>query len=190
MENCNLVPLVEQETLSDALKLENPNLRQEVSIWDTFIFYREFYLVNDTFIVYSVYVLIKSYIGSVFQLLGWLSEKLPSHKPLPSEFKLCIPHLLSCLEDRNGDVRKKAQDAVVPFMIHTGYESVFRACSKLKVSVDSWSSILLKTFVIMVILYIFRIDGFIEFPLQLTNLHPYQHWHCFISANVLVKLIV
>lgn len=94
MENCNLVPLVEQETLSDALKLENPNLRQE--------------------------------------LLGWLSEKLPSHKPLPSEFKLCIPHLLSCLEDRNGDVRKKAQDAVVPFMIHTGYESVFRACSKLK----------------------------------------------------------
>lgn len=67
------------------------------------------------------------------QLLGWLSEKLPSHKQLPSEFKLCIPHLLSCLEDRNGDVRKKAQDAVVPFMIHTGYESVFRACSKLKV---------------------------------------------------------
>lgn len=94
MENCNLVPLVEQETLSDALKLENPNLRQE--------------------------------------LLGWLSEKLPSHKPLPSEFKLCIPHLLTCLEDRNGDVRKKAQEAVVPFMIHTGYESVFRACSKLK----------------------------------------------------------
>lgn len=79
-------------------------------------------------------VLIVSYIGSVFQLLGWLSEKLPSHKPLPSEFKLCIPHLLTCLEDRNGDVRKKAQEAVVPFMIHTGYESVFRACSKLKVS--------------------------------------------------------
>ncbi|XP_055998398.1 cytoskeleton-associated protein 5-like isoform X2 [Ostrea edulis] len=94
MENCNLVPLVEQETLSDALKLENPNLRQE--------------------------------------LLGWLSEKLPNHKPLPSEFKLCIPHLLSCLEDRNAEVRKKAQDAVVPFMIHTGYDSVFRACSKLK----------------------------------------------------------
>lgn len=41
MENCNLVPLVEQETLSDALKLENPNLRQEVSIEDTFIFSRE-----------------------------------------------------------------------------------------------------------------------------------------------------
>lgn len=135
MENCNLVPLVEQETLSDALKLENPNLRQEVSIEDTFIFYREIHWVNITFfIVFMAIVLIESYIGSVFQLLGWLSEKLPSHKPLPSEFKLCIPHLLTCLEDRNGDVRKKAQEAVVPFMIHTGYESVFRACSKLKVS--------------------------------------------------------
>lgn len=137
MENCNLVPLVEQETLSDALKLENPNLRQEVSIEDTFIFYREIHWVNITFfIVFMAIVLIESYIGFVFQLLGWLSEKLPSHKPLPSEFKLCIPHLLTCLEDRNGDVRKKAQEAVVPFMIHTGYESVFRACSKLKVS--SW----------------------------------------------------
>lgn len=134
MENCNLVPLVEQETLSDALKLENPNLRQEVSIEDTFIFYGEIHLANITFFYSLAIVLIVSYIGSVFQLLGWLSEKLPSHKPLPSEFKLCIPHLLTCLEDRNGDVRKKAQEAVVPFMIHTGYESVFRACSKLKVS--------------------------------------------------------
>lgn len=91
-------------------------------------------LILHFFIVFMAIVLIESYIGSVFQLLGWLSEKLPSHKPLPSEFKLCIPHLLTCLEDRNGDVRKKAQEAVVPFMIHTGYESVFRACSKLKVS--------------------------------------------------------
>lgn len=49
MENCNLVPLVEQETLSDALKLENPNLRQEVSIEDTFIFYGEIHLANITF---------------------------------------------------------------------------------------------------------------------------------------------
>lgn len=51
MENSNLVPLVEQETLSDALKLENPNLRQEVSIEDTFIFYGEIHLpvANITF---------------------------------------------------------------------------------------------------------------------------------------------
>ncbi|KAJ8298919.1 hypothetical protein KUTeg_022979 [Tegillarca granosa] len=66
------------------------------------------------------------------ELLGWLSEKLPDHKQLPAEFKMCIPHLLSCLEDRNGEVRKKAQAALVPFMIHTGYDSVFKAASKLK----------------------------------------------------------
>ena len=48
--------------------------------------------------------------------------------------KLCIPHLLTCLEDRNGDVRKKAQEALVPFMIHVGYDAVFRATSKLKAS--------------------------------------------------------
>ncbi|CAG2202668.1 CKAP5 [Mytilus edulis] len=66
------------------------------------------------------------------ELLGWLTEKLPDHKKLPVEFRMCIPHLLSCLEDRNGEVRKKAQDAVVPFMIHTGYDSVFKATSKLK----------------------------------------------------------
>jgi cytoskeleton-associated protein 5 len=47
---------------------------------------------------------------------------------------MCIPHLLSCLEDRNGEVRKKAQEALVPFMIHTGYDSMLKATSKLKVS--------------------------------------------------------
>ncbi|KAK3102168.1 hypothetical protein FSP39_009299 [Pinctada imbricata] len=94
VDNCSLLPLVEAEALSDSLKLENPNLRQE--------------------------------------LLGWLVERLPNHKQLPTEFKMCIPHLLSCLEDRNGEVRKKAQDALVPFMIHVGYESVFKATSKLK----------------------------------------------------------
>lgn len=93
-DQTTLAPLVEVEAFSEALKLENPTLRQE--------------------------------------LLGWLIEKLPNHKPLAAEFKLCIPHLLSCLEDRNGDVRKKAQDALVPFMIHVGYDSVAKATSKLK----------------------------------------------------------
>ncbi|XP_060086364.1 cytoskeleton-associated protein 5-like [Ylistrum balloti] len=94
VEHCNLVPLVEVEAILDALRLENPNLRQE--------------------------------------LLGWLTERLPNHKQLPPEFKQCVPLLLNCLEDRNGDVRKKAQDALVPFMIHVGYESMFKATSKMK----------------------------------------------------------
>ncbi|KAH3877159.1 hypothetical protein DPMN_001016, partial [Dreissena polymorpha] len=95
VDNTTLTPLVECEAFSDALKLDNPNLRQE--------------------------------------LLGWLIERLPAHKPLPrDEIRLCIPHVLTCLEDRNGDVRKKAQEALVPFMIHTGYEAVYKATSKLK----------------------------------------------------------
>ncbi|KAK6191581.1 hypothetical protein SNE40_003232 [Patella caerulea] len=66
------------------------------------------------------------------ELLSWLSEKLPSHRILPTEIRQCIPHVLNCLEDRNGDVRKKAQESLVPFMIHTGYDSFLKASSKLK----------------------------------------------------------
>ncbi|XP_033753517.1 cytoskeleton-associated protein 5-like [Pecten maximus] len=94
VEQCNLVPLVEVEAILDAMRLENPNLRQE--------------------------------------LLGWLTEKLPNHKQLPPEFKQCVPLLLNCLEDRNGDVRKKAQEALLPFMVHVGFESMFKATSKMK----------------------------------------------------------
>ncbi|OWF42942.1 cytoskeleton-associated protein 5-like [Mizuhopecten yessoensis] len=94
VDQCNLVPLVEVEAILDALRLENPNLRQE--------------------------------------LLGWLSEKLPNHKQLPPDFKQCVPLLLNCLEDRNSDIRKKAQEALVPFMIHVGYESLFKAAAKMK----------------------------------------------------------
>lgn len=94
VDQCNLVPLVESEAILDALRLENPNLRQE--------------------------------------LLGWLTERLPNHKQLPPEFKQCTPLVLNCLEDRNGDVRKKAQEALLPFMIHVGFESMFKATSKMK----------------------------------------------------------
>ena len=99
VDQTTLTPLVECEAFSDALKLENPNLRQE--------------------------------------LLGWLTERLPNHKQLPKEeMKMCIPHVLTCLEDRNPEVRKKAQESLVPFMIHVGYDAVFRATSKLKVQYE------------------------------------------------------
>ncbi|XP_029636093.1 cytoskeleton-associated protein 5 isoform X2 [Octopus sinensis] len=96
VEHCNIHALVECEAFSDALKIENPNLRME--------------------------------------LLGWLSEKLPNVKSLPNELKVCVPLLLNCLEDRNGDVRKKAQESIVPFMIHVGYECMFRAATKAKLA--------------------------------------------------------
>lgn len=70
---------------------------------------------------------------SFFQLLGWLAEKLPTLRTVPSDLLLCVPHLYSCLEDRNGDVRKKAQDALPFFMMHLGFEKMAKATSKLKV---------------------------------------------------------
>ncbi|XP_043561399.1 cytoskeleton-associated protein 5 isoform X3 [Chiloscyllium plagiosum] len=66
------------------------------------------------------------------ELLGWLADKLPTLRSAPSDLILCLPHLYSCLEDRNGDVRKKAQDALPMFMMHLGYEKMVKAAGKLK----------------------------------------------------------
>ncbi|PKU35108.1 cytoskeleton-associated protein 5 [Limosa lapponica baueri] len=68
------------------------------------------------------------------KLLGWLAEKLPTLRSVPSDLLLCVPHLYSCLEDRNGDVRKKAQDALPFFMMHLGFEKMAKATGKLKQS--------------------------------------------------------
>ncbi|NXF03510.1 CKAP5 protein, partial [Smithornis capensis] len=66
------------------------------------------------------------------ELLGWLAEKLPTLRSVPSDLLLCVPHLYSCLEDRNGDVRKKAQDVLPFFMMHLGFEKMAKATGKLK----------------------------------------------------------
>ncbi|KAK3562246.1 hypothetical protein QTP86_032583 [Hemibagrus guttatus] len=66
------------------------------------------------------------------ELLGWLAVKLPTLRSVPSDFALCVPHLYSCLEDRNADVRKKAQDALPVFMMHLGYDKMNKAAAKLK----------------------------------------------------------
>lgn len=67
------------------------------------------------------------------QVLGWLAEKLPTQRTVPGDLMLCIPQLYACLEDRNGDVRKKAQDALPTFMMHLGYDKMTKATGKLKV---------------------------------------------------------
>lgn len=67
------------------------------------------------------------------QVLGWLAEKLPTQRTVPGDLMLCIPQLYACLEDRNGDVRKKAQDALPTFMMHLGYDKMNKATGKLKV---------------------------------------------------------
>ncbi|XP_041650942.1 cytoskeleton-associated protein 5 isoform X2 [Cheilinus undulatus] len=66
------------------------------------------------------------------EVLGWLAEKLPTLRSVPPDLMLCVPQLYSCLEDRNGDVRKKAQDALPTFMMHLGYDKMNKATGKLK----------------------------------------------------------
>ncbi|XP_048112966.1 cytoskeleton-associated protein 5 isoform X1 [Alosa alosa] len=66
------------------------------------------------------------------ELLGWLAERLPSLRAASPDLMLCVPQLYCCLEDRSGDVRKKAQDALPTFMMHLGYEKMTKATSKLK----------------------------------------------------------
>uniref|UniRef100_A0A8C5I6V6 TOG domain-containing protein n=1 Tax=Gouania willdenowi TaxID=441366 RepID=A0A8C5I6V6_GOUWI len=76
------------------------------------------------------------------QLLGWLAEKLPTLRTAPGDLMLCIPQLYACLEDRNGDVRKKAQDALPMFMMHLGYDKMNKATGKLKVQICPTGSVL------------------------------------------------
>ncbi|XP_068996067.1 cytoskeleton-associated protein 5 isoform X1 [Embiotoca jacksoni] len=66
------------------------------------------------------------------ELLGWLAEKLPTLRTVPADLMLCVPQLYACLEDRNGDVRKKAQDALPTFMMHLGHDKMSKAAGKLK----------------------------------------------------------
>ncbi|XP_075998048.1 cytoskeleton-associated protein 5 isoform X2 [Genypterus blacodes] len=66
------------------------------------------------------------------EVLGWLAEKLPTLRTVPGDLMLCIPQLYACLEDRNGDVRKKAQDALPTFMMHLGFDKMNKATGKLK----------------------------------------------------------
>ncbi|KAK5620752.1 Cytoskeleton associated protein 5 [Crenichthys baileyi] len=66
------------------------------------------------------------------EVLGWLAEKLPSLRTVPGDLMLCLPQLFACLEDRNADVRKKAQDALPSFMMHLGYDKMTKATGKLK----------------------------------------------------------
>lgn len=66
------------------------------------------------------------------ELLGWLAEKLPTIRSAPPDLFLCVPLLYACLEDRSGDVRKKAQDSLPVFMMHLGFEKMAKATGKLK----------------------------------------------------------
>ncbi|XP_039442789.1 protein mini spindles-like isoform X3 [Culex pipiens pallens] len=69
------------------------------------------------------------------EVWGWLAEKLPG---LPTksiqkdELHSLLPHLYANICDRNADVRKNANEAVLGIMIHLGYEGMVKALDKQK----------------------------------------------------------
>nr|CAD7194945.1 unnamed protein product [Timema douglasi] len=71
------------------------------------------------------------------ELWTWLADKLPAIPPksIPKdELVSCLPYLYSNMEDRNPDVRKMAQEAVLGFMMHLGLEAMLRATDKLSLT--------------------------------------------------------
>ncbi|XP_077282854.1 msps cytoskeleton-associated protein 5 isoform X2 [Temnothorax americanus] len=69
------------------------------------------------------------------ELWNWLAQKLPSipvKQISKEELFVCLPCLYANLEDRNSDVRKNAQEAVLGYMIHLSYEAMVRQTEKLK----------------------------------------------------------
>ncbi|VEN60708.1 unnamed protein product, partial [Callosobruchus maculatus] len=69
------------------------------------------------------------------ELWNWLAENLPKVTPktVPKEeIVSLVPHLYNNLEDRNAEVRKNAQEAILGVMIHLGYESMVKQTEKLK----------------------------------------------------------
>ncbi|XP_030375807.1 protein mini spindles isoform X2 [Scaptodrosophila lebanonensis] len=69
------------------------------------------------------------------ELWNWLAEKLPAlpNKSISKEeLASMVPHLYAHICDRNADVRKNANEAVLGIMIHLGYESMVRALDKQK----------------------------------------------------------
>lgn len=71
------------------------------------------------------------------EIWGWLTEKLPDlpQKSINKEELIaCLPHLYSNIADRNADVRKNANDCVLGFMIHLGYDAMMKVMEKQKQS--------------------------------------------------------
>jgi cytoskeleton-associated protein 5 len=67
------------------------------------------------------------------KVLGWLEEKLNEETSHPSSLITIVQPLYSCVEDRSGDVRKKAQVVVPCVMAHLGYDAMNKQANKLKV---------------------------------------------------------
>lgn len=71
------------------------------------------------------------------ELWTWIAVVLPGIPPKlisKDELLSIMPHLYTNIIDRNADVRKNANEAVLGMMIHLGYDSMFKALDKQKPS--------------------------------------------------------
>ncbi|CAF1056931.1 unnamed protein product [Didymodactylos carnosus] len=70
------------------------------------------------------------------ELCGWLASVLQKSTPSAigkcAELKQLIQPVYTCLEDRSADVRSKAQELILPLMIHVSYPSMVQAANKLR----------------------------------------------------------
>ncbi|XP_037896088.1 protein mini spindles isoform X2 [Glossina fuscipes] len=69
------------------------------------------------------------------ELWAWLAERLPQMPPKSvskEELVSMIPHLYAHICDRNADVRKNANEAVLGIMIHLGFDTMVKALDKQK----------------------------------------------------------
>lgn len=144
VEQTGMKEWLEGEDFSEELKRENPFLRQEVrsSIIIPLLSLSHAAELASPCIDFQIFgfmlrmapenaqFAIKLFL---MQVLAWLAEKLPGLRTVPADLMLCVPQLYACLEDRNGEVRKKAQDALPMFMMHLGYDKMSKATGKLKV---------------------------------------------------------
>ncbi|CAG8638343.1 14946_t:CDS:10, partial [Gigaspora margarita] len=67
-------------------------------------------------------------------LLSWLSDRLKDadEKKILPDLQPLVPAILSCLQDRNGEVRKAAQSCLGPVVKSAGYDFVVTKCGDLK----------------------------------------------------------
>lgn len=71
--------------------------------------------------------------GLRIELWGWLAVRLPDMPPKSiskDELLACIPYLFANICDRNAEVRKNANEAILGFMIHVGFDAMNKAMDK------------------------------------------------------------
>ncbi|KRF99998.1 uncharacterized protein Dwil_GK13258, isoform D [Drosophila willistoni] len=69
------------------------------------------------------------------ELWAWLADKLPGLPPKSiskEELSSMVPHLYAHICDRNADVRRNANEAILGIMIHLSFETMVRALDKQK----------------------------------------------------------